>query len=601
MAIQRTILEARNRGANDKQILGEIIKNNPNKAQTFNQAITRGAQPNQVLDEVIKQNPASGGERFGARLLGKNVNTGRRKEGVAGVGGAIAETGLNVGIGAVKGGLTTATQVPKKVTQIAETRGTIAQAKSGAKGIKELQDISNRLVKADIDLGQDDPRKQQIRDANKEVQEQINLVSRGLPTTNTPLTDKAFESLKARGRAQQAGFALEQVAEFVVGGRAVDKTLKAGLSGGLGRARGLGQLNKTEETIETILSPLAKLNKARGAKDLNKLGELTTSIGNIVSRGAGNAVIDGIIAGGQDRDVKQAAITGGIFSGAFGVFDELRQFSGSLLNRSAEKLYQSALKPPGKLGVEGQKAVVRTGLQEGIVLSESGIRKTAGVIDDLESQLGKAIDSAPPGTVIKVKELKPFVDSAKKVLANTTDVAQSRKAKKAIDDIWRAFKRKHGRSIDVAAAQELKVNTYKWLRESYDKLATPVKEANKQLARGLKEGILEAVPTVGELNPRLKSLYTFDDALEKSAARLGNLNLLGLGSKVLGGGLRGKLGGAAAFVNQFLGAPGSKSFGAIKLNKLANIIKGLDRGTAQQLLGLLSETVRADVTRRLSR
>lgn len=59
MSIYTTIEEARKRKASDDLILDQIIQANPQKAETFNQALNRGANSTSILNEIMKQNSAS--------------------------------------------------------------------------------------------------------------------------------------------------------------------------------------------------------------------------------------------------------------------------------------------------------------------------------------------------------------------------------------------------------------------------------------------------------------------------------------------------------------------------------------------------------------
>lgn len=56
MSILNSINQAREKGVSDKDILQEIIKQNPDKESNFQEALKRGATYNQVLEEIIKQN-----------------------------------------------------------------------------------------------------------------------------------------------------------------------------------------------------------------------------------------------------------------------------------------------------------------------------------------------------------------------------------------------------------------------------------------------------------------------------------------------------------------------------------------------------------------
>jgi hypothetical protein len=54
--INESILEARNRGATDEQILLEITNQNPDKTSQFQEAVSRGASPSQIVSEIGEQN-----------------------------------------------------------------------------------------------------------------------------------------------------------------------------------------------------------------------------------------------------------------------------------------------------------------------------------------------------------------------------------------------------------------------------------------------------------------------------------------------------------------------------------------------------------------
>ena len=275
------------------------------------------------------------------------------------------------------------------------------------------------------------------------------------------------------------------------------------------------------------------------------------------------------------------------------IFKSLR--SGNSLISAAQRLYQSALKPSTALSDLERSRIVQTGLDEAIVLTRGGIERTAAAITDLETKLGQAIDEAGKGAQkIKTSALKPFVEAAKKFLGDTADVAFSQKAVRQIDDIYKNFAAKYGREIPLDVAQKIKTNTYKILKSHYDKLSAPTIEASKQLARGLKEGIVDLAPKVGDINKRLGALYQFETALERASGRFGNLNILSLGGKVLLGGLGGKAGVAVSVLNELAGRAGVKSFTAIELNRIGKVLQRLapgDQALITRLVDVLASGV----------
>jgi Fe-S cluster assembly scaffold protein SufB len=94
----------------------------------------------------------------------------------------------------------------------------------------------------------------------------------------------------------------------------------------------------------------------------------------------------------------------------------------------------------------------------------------------------------------------------------------------------------------VQLAQEMKQGTYKRLREKYGELGSADTEAQKALARGLKEEIAATVPEVGPMNARESSLLNAKEILDKRVLTAGNKNPLGIG------GLSPRLGNLAAMM-----------------------------------------------------
>lgn len=237
------------------------------------------------------------------------------------------------------------------------------------------------------------------------------------------------------------------------------------------------------------------------------------------------------------------------------------------LTKIAEKLYQSALKPTSEAL---EKGVVKTALNEKVWLTKGGVERVATKIDDLESQLGTVIEEGKAqGTTIPLKGIEEFIDPIRKFYT-TVDPKVSEKASTYIDDTLKAFKETYGENLPIEKAQELKVNTMRFLRNAYGELSSVEKETQKQMARFLKEGIVEKSPVVGEINKRLKSLYELDNSLEKASRRIGNLNLLGISAK-LGAAAGGKAGAALGLVGDFMDRAAIKSGAAIGLNELAKL------------------------------
>lgn len=260
----------------------------------------------------------------------------------------------------------------------------------------------------------------------------------------------------------------------------------------------------------------------------------------------------------------------------------------------AEKLYQSALKP-GNVKVAGKivtKAdeLVKIGLNERVWLTKGGVEKVANRIDDFENMIGEVIENAKSKGAVDVNKVRSYVDEAKKFFQNQANVPEAKKALQEIDEIGKAFRKEYGAFMSLKKAQEIKVATGQSLKKYYDRMTSAGIEATKQLTRGLKEQIVEKAPQMGAINQRLSNLYKFDQALTKASGRIGNLNLMGLPSKITGG-----LGGAKGFVVgkllELADAPAIKSGVAINLDRLASAGNKTLKGVKVPLASLITHVI----------
>jgi len=242
------------------------------------------------------------------------------------------------------------------------------------------------------------------------------------------------------------------------------------------------------------------------------------------------------------------------------------------LTKAAEKLYQSALKPrnvvKGSKIIEEASDIAKIGLEEKIWLTKGGVEKTTNKINDFEEILGKAIEEGKAsGQTIKTQGIIDYLGEAKKLFSHDIDPQKAEEATKQIDEIGERFLKNYGDEIPIEEAQKIKVSTGQTLRKYYNDLSGAEQEARKQGVRFLKEKIVEKSPVIGDINSRLKKLYTFDTALSKASGRIGNLNLLGLGTK-FGAAVSGSKGATIGLIADLIDSPVIKSGAGIALNEL---------------------------------
>ena len=239
----------------------------------------------------------------------------------------------------------------------------------------------------------------------------------------------------------------------------------------------------------------------------------------------------------------------------------------------AEKLYQSALKPTAA-ALKKSPDVVKTGIKEGINVSEKGLSKVSGIIEDIGEDITKVIDQGVAGgKVVQKSQLVPYLDELKDYVGNSLGGKQLIKevdemAKKIIQDL--------PDNIPVQEAQKIKQNTYRLINKYYGAMAPIEQETKKQLARGLKEEIVKAVPEIAELNARDAKLIPLEDAMKRAVARMGNREAISafdfvtaLGGAAISPGAPIQAAGKVFFLKRILQSPTVKSQTAIWLNKLA--------------------------------
>ena len=216
----------------------------------------------------------------------------------------------------------------------------------------------------------------------------------------------------------------------------------------------------------------------------------------------------------------------------------LGKMAGQPAMQSASKsMMQSALKPPIKDRMSGDAAkAIDTLLNEqvpgnvmpGASLTEDQVFKLRQNISTLGNQIKSQIASSN-ATINKGdvgRGLLPVLDQFKNQVNPQADI-------NALKQSWLAF-RNHpdliGKTqIPVQTAQALKQGTYRMLGDKpYGELQGASVEAQKQLARILKEEIGKAVPGVSEPLAKQAALINAADLAERRVMAAGNNALLGL-------------------------------------------------------------------------
>jgi hypothetical protein len=211
---------------------------------------------------------------------------------------------------------------------------------------------------------------------------------------------------------------------------------------------------------------------------------------------------------------------------------------------ASERMYQSALKPPpGSYTTQEVKSMVRTGLDNGIPVSPAGAEK----LDALATQYSNAVkqkiaNGASQGAYINKFAVTPRLNDTVRRFENqaapTSDL-------EAISKVGEDFISTKPSKIPVQDAQAIKQGTYQQIKSrNFGDVKTATVEAEKSLARGIKEELETQFPEIKDLNASQGKLINLDEALQRAIRRTENKDIFSLGGKIATAGV-GTIVGAA--------------------------------------------------------
>lgn len=245
-----------------------------------------------------------------------------------------------------------------------------------------------------------------------------------------------------------------------------------------------------------------------------------------------------------------------------------------------ERLYQSAVKPSTTLTPEARTSVLQTGLREGVMPTKEGLNVLRDKIDYTDYWITKKVtDNAANGKAISTERVVNRIDDLKKFYSN---VVGTKDYVSDLTKLQNEFRALHGKKIPVDKAQELKQNTYKLLRQQYDKMSkqqpadlkTHIMQGQKSIVRGIKEELVKQMPELQKLNEHQGKLLELEKAIERAVGRIDNKDLVGIGSTLAGAAGAAVTGSpAAGFMSMMAKAladhPKIKAAVAIQLKKAA--------------------------------
>lgn len=316
-----------------------------------------------------------------------------------------------------------------------------------------------------------------------------------------------------------------------------------------GELRKLREAPAVQETPEEPSRFKAAMDTVQGLGDVatkfspihqlaSKASEASGNIADWIEKGAygaGGAVTDISMEAGATPEV--ASILGYGTNVATQAIPSIlsgyatKAASSQLLKGAGRKLMQSALKPSSAFSTKEVAEGVETMLKEGLNVTPGGVRKLLGRVTELSSQVDDMIAAAQKSgaKVSKLEALKRVKDT----LRNFKMQVDPKSDTEAIRRVARNFLNnpaiKNADEIPVQLAQDLKKGTYRALgTKPYGEMSGAQSEAQKALARGLKEEIERVVPGVAAPNQRQQALLNALEMAESRAKMAGNTNIGGL-------------------------------------------------------------------------
>lgn len=259
----------------------------------------------------------------------------------------------------------------------------------------------------------------------------------------------------------------------------------------------------------------------------------------------------------------------------------------ALLGKTPEGAYESALKPSPSVDAGTRAQVVDTALKNSIPVSKGGLAKLQDQIETLNQAIKQEIDNDP------TRPIDPNKVATRADDARTKFSQQVNKGKdlKAIEESRQQFLEEQGQPqlapgvagpaspappMNAADAQAMKQGTYRVLKGKFGEQGSASVEAQKALARGLKEEIATAFPEIAKMNASESRLLELQPLLERAVNRISNHQAVGIGTPAAGAAMKAASGSgvassAAMVMKAVLDNPGIKSRLAIAVSKGAKI------------------------------
>lgn len=294
------------------------------------------------------------------------------------------------------------------------------------------------------------------------------------------------------------------------------------------KEQALAQVQAQYKPQRLSASALTAIKLGRGLAQAGPLGMGAAAVGHAIEELEKGAYA----AGGKVTDLTGSPVAGAVTNVTLQAPLALAGGGAGLaakapMRAGAEWLMQSALKPSMKALERGKgDPAIRTLLDEGITISRGGVEKLEGKVDALSSAITSALKDS--GATIDKNAVASRLQDLISKIEKTSLTPQDRVAE--VERVYTQVLSNPNleRMIPVEQAQQIKLGIYALIKKEYGKLGSDSIEAQKALARGLKEEISAAVPGVGQMNAKESQLLNALELANHRALQTRNKDIGGL-------------------------------------------------------------------------
>lgn len=236
-------------------------------------------------------------------------------------------------------------------------------------------------------------------------------------------------------------------------------------------------------------------------------------------------------------------------------------------------MYESSAKFSTTIPAAERKQMAKTAVESGIMPTQKGVDKARAMINTLNDHISGMIDNATSqGKKIDADSVLKYLDDIKKETYLSDDPTRNLKAIERIEkSIKTGIKEVGDGGLTPKQAQQLKKRIYNSVNFANRPRSPQYAEvAKKSVARAAKEELENIYPELKTLNAKEGALIKLLESIERSAARIGNRDLVGIGLPIkgtTGGVVAGGPGAAAGIIGGILDTPTVKARLAIALEK----------------------------------